>query len=100
MPLNVTSPVVKSLTGSLKTTVKLIGEAFVGSAVADAWLIVTVGAMVSTTIVEVAVAVLKGVVPPLTVASTIVPCLPAVLPVWSQARKLIVSVLSLGPLGT
>ena len=60
MPLPVTAAVVapavplegdvaaaKPVTGSLKTTVKLIGDAFVGSAWPAAWLIVTVGAVVS-----------------------------------------------------
>ena len=37
----------KSVTGSLKTTVKLIGEALVGSACPAAWLMVTVGAVTS-----------------------------------------------------
>ena len=45
VPLSVTSPVAKPVTGSLKTTVKWIGEAFVGSAWPAAWLIVTVGAV-------------------------------------------------------
>ena len=44
---SVTSPVTKSVTGSLKTTVKLIGEVPVGSAWPTAWLIVTVGAVTS-----------------------------------------------------
>src|SRR5919201_1734069 len=43
----VTSPVAKLLTDSLKTTVKLMGEALVGSAWPEAWLIVTVGAVTS-----------------------------------------------------
>src|SRR5438034_797034 len=47
VPPSVTSPVAKSLTGSLKTTVKLIGDAFVGSTWLAAWLIATVGATVS-----------------------------------------------------
>ena len=47
VPLSVTSPVAKPVTDSLKTTVKLIGEALVGSAWPAAWLIVTVGAVVS-----------------------------------------------------
>ena len=47
VPLKVTSPVAKPVTGSLKTTVKLIGLAFVGSAWPDAWLMVTVGGVVS-----------------------------------------------------
>ena len=38
VPLNVTSPVAKPMTGSLKTTVKLIGLLLVGSAWPDAWL--------------------------------------------------------------
>ena len=37
------------MTGSLKTTVKPIGLAFVGSSWPIAWLIVTVGAVVSMT---------------------------------------------------
>src|SRR5467141_3104277 len=44
----VTSVPVKPLTGSLNTTVKLIGAALVGSAWVAAWLIVTVGATLST----------------------------------------------------
>src|ERR671914_443932 len=47
VPPIVTSAPVKPLTGSLNTTVKLIGEALVGSAWVAAWLIVTVGAVVS-----------------------------------------------------
>src|SRR5918992_1006073 len=47
VPPIVTSVPAKPLTGSLKTTVKLIGEALVGSAWVAAWLIVTVGAVVS-----------------------------------------------------
>ena len=39
--------VVEQKEGSLKTTVKLIGETFVGSACPTAWLIVTVGAVTS-----------------------------------------------------
>ena len=39
------------MTDSLKTTVKLIGDVFVGSAWPTAWLIVTVGAVLSMTIV-------------------------------------------------
>src|SRR2546426_2417143 len=42
-----TSAPVKPLTGSLNTAVKLIGEALVGSAWPAAWLIVTVGGVVS-----------------------------------------------------
>ena len=42
-----TSPVAKSATDSLKTTVKLIGEELVGSDCAMAWSIVTVGWTVS-----------------------------------------------------
>ena len=48
LPVIVTSALVKSVTGSLKTTVKLMGEALVGSACPAAWLMVTVGAMLST----------------------------------------------------
>src|SRR5439155_474260 len=47
VPLIVTSVPVKPLTGSLNTAVKLIGEALVGSAWPAAWLIVTVGGVVS-----------------------------------------------------
>src|SRR2546426_11614069 len=42
-----TSAPVKPLTGSLNTAVKLIGAALVGSAWPAAWLIVTVGGVVS-----------------------------------------------------
>ena len=49
VPVSVTSPVAKPVTASLNTTVKLIGEALVGSAWPAAWLIVTVGAVLSTT---------------------------------------------------
>src|SRR5437879_5282519 len=44
----VTPVPVKPLTGSLNTTVKLMGDAFVGSGWPAAWLIVTVGATLST----------------------------------------------------
>ena len=44
VPLRVTSPAAKPVTGSLKTTVKLIGLLLVGSAWPAAWLIVTLGA--------------------------------------------------------
>jgi hypothetical protein len=47
LPVRVTSAPVKPVTASLKTTVKLIGERLVGSAWLAAWLMVTVGAMVS-----------------------------------------------------
>ena len=47
VPLKVTSPVAKPVTGSLKTTVKLIGLLPVGSTWPLAWLMVTVGAVVS-----------------------------------------------------
>jgi hypothetical protein len=47
VPLVVTSPVANPVTDSLKTTVKLTGEALVGSAWAAAWLIVTEGRVVS-----------------------------------------------------
>src|SRR5947207_12948460 len=43
----VTPAPVKPLTGPLKTAVKLIGEALVGSAWPTAWLIVTVGGVAS-----------------------------------------------------
>src|SRR5207249_1490682 len=48
LPLTVTSPVAKSDTGLLKTTVKLIGPVFTGSLCPAAWLMVTVGAIPST----------------------------------------------------
>src|SRR5205823_2471037 len=47
VPLMVTPAPVKPLTGPLKTAVKLIGEALVGSAWPTAWLIVTVGGVAS-----------------------------------------------------
>ena len=47
VPPMVTSPVAKSVTDSLKTTVKLMGKVLVGSTWAAAWLMVTVGAVVS-----------------------------------------------------
>src|SRR4029077_12047453 len=47
VPLSVTSPVAKPVTVSLKVTVKLIGLALVGSAWPAAWLIVTLGAVLS-----------------------------------------------------
>src|SRR5437016_3422016 len=47
LPLIVTPAPLKPLTGSLKTAVKLIGEALVGSAWPAAWLIVTVGGVAS-----------------------------------------------------
>ena len=47
VPLRVTSPVAKPVTGSLNTTVKLIGEALVGSAWPAAWLMVTSGGATS-----------------------------------------------------
>ena len=43
----VTSAVVEAVTGSLNTTVKMIGEPLVGSAWPAAWSIVTVGATLS-----------------------------------------------------
>ena len=43
VPVMVTSPVAKLVVASLKTTVKLIGLAPVGSPWPLAWLIVTVG---------------------------------------------------------
>ncbi len=46
-PAMVTSPVAKPVTASLNTTVKLIGLVFVGSGCPTAWLIVTVGAVLS-----------------------------------------------------
>src|SRR5258707_4532943 len=49
VPLIVTSPLVKPVTDSLKTTLKLIGLALVGSAWPAASLIVTVGAVRSRT---------------------------------------------------
>src|SRR5438094_701983 len=50
VPLMVTPALVKPLTGSLKTAVKLIGELLVGSAWPAAWSIVTVGGVVSPTV--------------------------------------------------
>jgi len=47
VPLRVTSPVAKSLTASLNTTVKWIGDVLVGSACVLALSMVTVGAVVS-----------------------------------------------------
>ena len=63
VPLKVTSPVVKSVTGSLKSTVKLMGEALVGSDWLEAWLMVTEGATLSkltvlSVLVEAALALL------------------------------------------
>ena len=49
VPPRVTSPVAKSVTGSLKTTVKWIGATLVGSAWVAAWLMVTVGGVESST---------------------------------------------------
>src|SRR5439155_458797 len=50
-----------------------------------------------TVIVEVAAAVLKGVVPPLALASTLLPAVPAV---WSQAEKVRLAVVPFWPSGT
>src|SRR6266480_1818778 len=47
VPLSVTPALLKPLTGSLKTAVKLIGELLVGSAWPAAWLIVTEGGVAS-----------------------------------------------------
>src|SRR6476661_7066457 len=47
VPERLTSPVAKSATDSLNTTVKLIGLALVGSACVAAWLMVTVGGVAS-----------------------------------------------------
>ena len=47
VPARVTSPVAKPVTGSVKTTVKLIGLLLVGSAWPLAWLMVTAGGVVS-----------------------------------------------------
>ncbi len=47
VPLSVTSAGAKPVTDSLKTTVKLIGVALVGSFCVPAWLIVTVGLVLS-----------------------------------------------------
>src|SRR5262249_62082282 len=47
LPAKLTSLAVKPLTGSLKTTVKRIGEALVGSGCPAAWLMVTVGGTLS-----------------------------------------------------
>jgi hypothetical protein len=51
VPLTVTSVLVKSVNGSLNTAVKRIGTLLVGSVCVAAWLIVTVGAVLSTLIV-------------------------------------------------
>ena len=48
LPVNEMSLPVKPVTGSLNVAVRLIGEVVVGSAWPEAWLIVTVGAVVST----------------------------------------------------
>ena len=53
VPLKVTSPVAKPVTTWSKTTVKLIGEAEVGSGCAAAWLIVTSGFAVVVGIIAV-----------------------------------------------
>src|SRR6187200_2094578 len=47
LPANDTSVPAKPTTGSLNTTLKRIGDALVGSAWPEAWLIVTVGTMLS-----------------------------------------------------
>ena len=47
LPAKLMSPAVKPVTVSLKVTVKLIGLALVGSPWPAAWLIVTLGAVVS-----------------------------------------------------
>src|SRR5947207_14194809 len=47
VPLSVTPALLKPLTGSLNTAVKLIGELLVGSAWPAAWLIVTEGGVAS-----------------------------------------------------
>ena len=49
LPVKVTSPVAKLVVGSLNTTVKLIGLVPVGSPWPPAWLMVTVGGVVSWT---------------------------------------------------
>jgi hypothetical protein len=49
LPANETSLPVKPVTASLKVAVKLIAEPVVGSTWPEAWLIVTDGAVVSTT---------------------------------------------------
>ena len=52
-PFRVTSPVVKSVTGSLNTTVKFMGEVAVGSACAVACSMVTVGGVLSAITVKI-----------------------------------------------
>ena len=47
LPAKLMSPAVKPVTVSLKVTVKLIGLALVGSAWPAAWLIVTLGCVLS-----------------------------------------------------
>ena len=66
VPLSVTSPVVKPVTASLKTTVKLMGDAPVRSACPTAWSMVTAGGVVSWTMM------LKVPVPTLAAASVAV----------------------------
>src|SRR2546422_8702600 len=50
VPLIVTPAPLKPLTGALKTALKLIGEALVGSAWPAAWLIVTLGGLATLTV--------------------------------------------------
>ena len=83
VPPIVTSALVNPLTASLKTTVKLIGEALVGSACPPAWLIVTVGATLSklTTLSVLVDAVLRLPAPSLTTpAGTVAITVPLVMP--------------------
>src|SRR5207244_9658193 len=78
----VTPVPVKPLTASLNTAVKLIGEALVGSAWVAAWLIVTVGATLSTVTVTGA-EVLR--LPALSCATAVRVCAPLLAPVVFQA---------------
>ncbi|MNP66109.1 hypothetical protein D3C76_1617700 [compost metagenome] len=50
--------------------------------------VTTVGASSTAVTASVAMSTLleNGLLPPVTLASTLVPCRPALLPVWSQAR--------------
>ena len=72
VPLSVTSPVAKPVTDSLKTTVKLIGVALVGSGWPTACSTVTVGAVTShVTVLSVLVDAEFGLVPACATPSTI-----------------------------
>jgi hypothetical protein len=64
VPLMVTPLLLKPVTGSLKMTVKLIGETLVGSACPAAWLIVTVGIAESTIVMSLATLLAGELSPP------------------------------------